>query len=432
VLNQGQQAAADGFFQFLFDNQKEMIISGPGGVGKTYLMGHLIDRIMPEYMDACKLMGLEPEYDEVNMTAMTNKAAEVLSLATKRPTSTIHSFLGLKPQPDFKTGEKKLVRTSNWRVRSRQVVFIDEAYMIDAPMLQYIREAFHKSKIVYVGDHCQLPPVQQNTSSIHGINVPFYELTEPMRNAGQPALIKLAQQLRTTVETGDFQPIEVIPGVVDWVDDQSMESLIQQHFHTQTFDARILAFSNKRVNEFNDHIRGVRGLPYAYTVGENLVSNSAIPDRKTPLTVEQDLTIIHQDASLDRVVGNFAGDTIYMKVVPTQLKTRLGTTLYFDIPEDREHFHNLIAFFKRNKMWPQMYQLQEGYPDLRPRDAATVHKAQGSTYETVFIDVGNISTCNIPSLVARMLYVAITRAKSRVILYGNLAGKYGGIYGTQS
>ena len=47
TLNKGQQAAADGFFDFLFSGDKEMIISGPGGTGKSYLLGYLIDEIMP-------------------------------------------------------------------------------------------------------------------------------------------------------------------------------------------------------------------------------------------------------------------------------------------------------------------------------------------------------------------------------------------------
>ena len=38
-LNAEQQAAADGFFAFLFNDEKEINLRGPGGVGKTYLMG---------------------------------------------------------------------------------------------------------------------------------------------------------------------------------------------------------------------------------------------------------------------------------------------------------------------------------------------------------------------------------------------------------
>ena len=34
-LNAEQQAVADGFFAFLFNDEKEINLRGPGGVGKT-------------------------------------------------------------------------------------------------------------------------------------------------------------------------------------------------------------------------------------------------------------------------------------------------------------------------------------------------------------------------------------------------------------
>src|SRR5690606_30589232 len=129
TLNDGQQAAADGFFQFLFSEGKELIISGPGGVGKTFLMGFLIDEIMPRYQKTCSMMGIKTEYDEVIMTATTNKAAEVLAQATGRPTSTIHSFLNLKVQDDYTSGKSLLTKTLNWRIHSNMIIFIDEASM---------------------------------------------------------------------------------------------------------------------------------------------------------------------------------------------------------------------------------------------------------------------------------------------------------------
>lgn len=73
------------------------------------------------------------------------------------------------------------------------------------------------------------------------------------------------------------------------------------------------------------------------------------------------------------------------------------------------------------------YSLKEQFPDLRPRDAATIHKAQGSTYNQVFIDLSDLSTCRNPDMAARLLYVAFSRAKERVVLYGKLAPKYGGL-----
>jgi exodeoxyribonuclease-5 len=73
-----------------------------------------------------------------------------------------------------------------------------------------------------------------------------------------------------------------------------------------------------------------------------------------------------------------------------------------------------------------MFEIQEAFADLRPTHAATAYKAQGSTYGTVFIDLHNIGKCNIPSTVARMLYVAITRASNQVVLFGELPAKYSG------
>ena len=214
-LNQGQRVAAEGFFSFLFGSDKELNISGPGGVGKTFLMGVLIDEIMPRYFDTCKLMGIEPEYDEVVMTATTNQAAEVLALSTGRPTETIHSLMNLTIKDDFKTGRSLLVKTRSWFVHERKIIFVDEGSMIDTPLRNIILEGTNNCKIVYVGDHCQLAPVMESLSPIYRNNLPFFELTEPMRNNKQAALMSVCNQLRNTVETGVFQPIQIVPGVID-------------------------------------------------------------------------------------------------------------------------------------------------------------------------------------------------------------------------
>ena len=130
TLNKGQQAAADGFFDFLFSGDKEMIISGPGGTGKSYLLGYLIDEIMPRYEKMCALLNQPVHFREIHMTATTNKAAEVLSQATGRPCSTIHSFLGLKVKDDFNTGTSSLSKTSNWKVHSNCIIFSMRVWMM--------------------------------------------------------------------------------------------------------------------------------------------------------------------------------------------------------------------------------------------------------------------------------------------------------------
>lgn len=425
TLNEGQAAAADKFFSFLLGPDPEFIISGPGGVGKTHLMSYLIDQVMPRYYGACKLLDVPIEFDEVEMTATTNKAAEVLAVATQRPTSTIHSFLGLKVKDDFKTGQSTLTETTSWRVRDRTILFIDEASMIDGQLLHYIRAGMHKCKVIYVGDHCQLAPVMEAISPVYRDEKPYVQLLQPMRNNNQPALMNVCAQLRQTVETGVFNPIQIVPGVIDHLDDDQMQAEIANHFMVQTLDTRILAYTNGRVMQYNDHIRDLRQLPAEYTVGEFLVNNSSIQMKARMLTVEEELTIVGQDKTIVEIP--IEGD-VTLKVRGYSLESRIGET--FDnvmIPCDRQHFDALLRHYKRIKSWHQYYALKNKYPDLRQRDAATVHKSQGSTYESVFIDLTNISTCHQPNAVARMLYVAFTRPRSRIFLYGNLSEKYGGL-----
>lgn len=423
-LNEGQQAAADGFFQFLFDKNNELIISGPGGVGKTFLMGHLIDQIMPRYQQTCHMMGIPSEYQDVVMTATTNKAAEVLSIATNRPTSTIHSFMNLTVKDNYSTGKSDLKKKNSWKIHKNTIIFVDEASMIDHKLLEEIREGTFKCKIVYVGDHCQLAPVMEPISPIYRYNLPFFELTEPMRNSNQPALMQLCQQLRNTVETGVFNPIRIQPGIIDLLNDEQMEAEIHSTFR-QEANARILAYTNQRVIAYNDHIREIRQFHATYILGEKLINNNAIVFRDGMLSVEEEVEI----TKLSEITEVIEIDhNAILLVRRAELQNKFGD-VYSDVmlPEDKNHFYELIKFYQKEKNWNRYYHLKNTYPDLRPREAATVHKAQGSTYDTAYVDLGNLSTCRNPIEAARLLYVAFTRARNRIVLYGELAEKYGGL-----
>lgn len=426
TLNSGQQAAADGFFKSLFDDQNnQLIISGPGGVGKTFLMGHLIDEIIPRYEDTCQMMGIKPEYDSVQMTATTNPAADVLGTATGRPTSTIHSFLHLKVKENYTTGESELVKNRDFEVHQRKIIFIDESSMIDRHLLAMLHEGTHKCKLIFVGDHCQLAPIMEPISPIYRLNLPFYDLTQPMRNAGQPALIQLCQQLRSTVETGVFSPIKLCPGVVEQLTNNEAEHLLETQFQDKTANYRVLAYKNDRVVEYNNFARTVRNLPTEYCTGEKLINNTAVKAGKGLLAIEEEIEILSQEPQTQIVDLGYKIELEIRKSII--LSKYQGVISNIGIPVDREHFAKVIKYFARTKNWERYYHVKGTYPDLRERDASTVHKAQGKSYDTIFIDLSDLSTCNQPNVVARMLYVAFTRARSRVYLIGKLADKYGGV-----
>ena len=186
----------------------------------------------------------------------------------------------------------------------------------------------------------------------------------------------------------------------------------------------MLAYTNKRVIEFNDYIRQKRQLPDSFQPGELLVNNTVIKlGRGRSLSVESEVEIrlnrgpsqveIERDTMLDVELLDFT--------------SHIGENFAnVPVPTDRNHFNALVSYYKRAKNWERYYYLKQNFPDLRPRDAATVHKSQGSTYDSVFVDLGNISTCHQADQAARMLYVAFSRARSHVYVYGDLAPKYGG------
>ena len=428
--NVKQQFAADKFFEFLLDpTAKEFTISGSAGVGKTFLMGYIIDKIMPRYSEMCKLLGIKEEYTTVMMTATTNKAADVLSQSTKRPTQTIHSFLNLKVTENFTTGKKNLEKTRNWCVHENMIIFTDECSMIDNDLDRVFQEGTHNCKIVYVGDKDQLAPVGLDTSPIYKRNIPIYELTEQMRNSGQPALMDVCQQLRETVQTGVFKPIQIVPGVIDHLNTDEMRTEVTNHFSQQTMDSRILCYTNRTVMEYNNGIRKLRQLPDEYQEGELLVNNSSIRIKSRMISVEEDVEIIKLGPiEKHQIPSRKTPEPVMLDVQLVDIHTALNGTFHgVPIPTDRAHYDELKRYFQKNKMWEERGYMTNTFPDLRPRDAATVHKSQGSTYQDVFIDLDDISTCNFKDQAARMLYVAFSRAKNRVFLYGNLADKYGGL-----
>lgn len=422
-LNQGQQAAADGFFDFLFDpNQKEMRISGPGGVGKTFLMGHLIDSIMEQYFQSCKLAGIEPEYWDVYMTATTNKAAEVLGLNTGRPASTVHSFLGLKVKEDYDTGKTKIEKTGAWRVNHGIILFVDEASMVDRSLLAAIREGTCKSKIVYVGDRRQLAPVHEPISQVYSDHMPSFDLTERMRNAGQPALQQICMQFEETVDTGIFKPIQLVPGVIDLLTDEQMEAELVSRFKDPNVDARILTYTNKKAIQYNQFIREVRGLPDQFTIGEKLINNTAIRLGKLQLSVEDEIEILHISPTTEMYEVD---PDVEIVIRRAEIQTKYGDRAHCMIVQDRQHYDDLVKWYGKRKNWNRYFHLKNNFPDLRQRDACTSYKAQGSTMETAYIDLGDFNVCKNPAQAARLMYVNVSRPTTRIAFYGELAPRFG-------
>jgi hypothetical protein len=97
------------------------------------------------------------------------------------------------------------------------------------------------------------------------------------------------------------------------------------------------------------------------------------------------------------------------------------------VPEDREYCSQLIKESFKEKNKNIYFNLVNSIADIRIPFATTIHKSQGSTFDEVLIDLDSFKYCKDPDLVNRLLYVAVSRAKNRVLFYGSLPEQFGRI-----
>ena len=68
----------------------------------------------------------------------------------------------------------------------------------------------------------------------------------------------------------------------------------------------------------------------------------------------------------------------------------------------------------RTKKWKLFFIIKETFIDVKYIYASTIHKLQGSTYDTVYIDLREIENMKDKDMMFRLLYVAITRASEHI------------------
>ena len=208
------------------NNSKDriFILKGYAGTGKTTLMRFLIQE-------------LEESHKDYRLLASTGRAAKVLANLSNRngSTSTIHSmvysFNGLSKEYDEKeepvvdkNGQLFLVfepSKLNETDVPETIYIIDEASMVSDVITKNVTQAkFGEgrllkelldyderpgSKFIFVGDPCQLPPIEEYYSpalmkdyfqQTFRMNAQEAQLTEIMRQKGTSGIIDASKQIR--------------------------------------------------------------------------------------------------------------------------------------------------------------------------------------------------------------------------------------------
>ena len=431
-LTDEQKNVIKTFMRFLVNpNERYMIIQGAAGTGKTTMIKAMLKSIQKQYKVLKTLLCEDPKKQDfqILLTATTNKAVAVLRELSRDPTvKTIHSTLGLTLNQNSYTGQEYLRKNQNFGPLQNTVLIMDEASMLDGDTFKFLEEALQKtSKAVLIGDVFQLAPVNQKMSHMQKLmhKVPTATMKTVMRHSGP--ILEAATAFREVVQTQVFQDI-LLSDKVLLVDGPTFKDEVEKAFKDNLFStnsAKVLAWSNNRVMEYNAHLRRIKGLSTSFQEGELVITNNPIIAKGQIIPVDSEVEITW-----------LGGDVTQYGVPGRQAEINTNIMLFLpDNPMDAKKLMQAIAKkanskamkdspWERKELWTQYFNIKNTWLDLRSPYASTVHKAQGSSYDQVFIDLYDIGRCNIPSDVARMLYVAISRARERVIMFGDLPAKY--------
>lgn len=285
--------------------------------------------------------------------------------------------------------------------RSYDLVVVDEASMVAYKDFLALMDFAGNTKVLFVGDHGQLPPVELDETLKHFglMNHPDVRLEEPMRFAQDSPIHKLATLARTGnghIDYGVYGPgVQKIknrpfPDLSQFSPDKTM--FITYHRNEPTYDQDV----QWNVAYLNEHIRGLHGftgqLPQ---VGEKVIA----------LRVKRRMQVPRGCLGyIKRIRHNYGGHREQHYAV-------------IDLPEYGQTYEGLIAAQQFNNI-----REVNGQHELDLWDFGycnTCHAAQGSEYESVVIfepskKIRYNPVMNYP----RWLYTAITRATRNLTIIG--------------
>ncbi|EGD46136.1 Exodeoxyribonuclease V [Ruminiclostridium papyrosolvens DSM 2782] len=160
------------------------VITGEAGTGKTTIVNAIINAVEKSTGEGTTFQLLAP----------TGKAAERLRLATGKNAATIHSFL---VQRGWMNDNFTFKREGGVADETKKTIIIDECSMLDTVILGTLFKSINFNcvqRIIFVGDHNQLPPI--------GTGKPFAEIIDYLKKYYPDYIGILTPNIRLIEEGG--------------------------------------------------------------------------------------------------------------------------------------------------------------------------------------------------------------------------------------
>lgn len=416
-----QQTAIASLLAFISDpdpSSNFFVLSGFAGTGKTFCMREVLRRTG----------GSRARFA---FTAPTNKAAKELRRITGSA-STIYSLLGLRID---KSGElKELVSGEKPDLSDTDVIFIDEGGMVNKNLMEILR--FHTTelggslKVVFMGDAAQLPPVGEDVSPVWKLDAGVDNratLSKVMRHDNQ--ILQCVTHIREQV--GSLQSSLKLASNNDGT--EGVWKLTKSTFKMKLYEAateglfadggkmKAIAWRNVRTAEYNDLIRngifGAAAMPGFYLPGDRVIA--AGPCRMgedTILATDEEAVVLEVREAAHPAESKYK--ILELKcVTEDQRFIRLWTLHPASAMEFQNDCESLASRARVNgKLWRNFWNLKDLFHEVKYAYAITAHRSQGSTYETVFVDSGDILLNRNRKEALQCLYVATSRPTTRLYI----------------
>ena len=423
-LTTAQQKALDRLKSFVKSNQSFFCLSGYAGSGKSFLICHLMEWLANKGFDFVA-------------AAPTNKAAKNLkqvadSVGITIDVKTVAQLLGQQPEINEETGIEEFTTNRDAQFDDYEIVIIDEFSMINRSNFEAIVEAIGMTidtKAIFVGDSAQLPPVKEDmpivaTSEYIDSTV---NLDEVVRYEGEIAVvaekIRTQDKYRKTIypfqstkdETIICQPRK------EWLE-TVVEYFQSDNYKANPDYARLLVWKNKTAMSANRYVRSRlwgKDAP-SYVPGDRLIAKKPLfrprPGQKgknkwgVVINNSEECTVTQAPT-----VKQLTFDKESYACLSLPVKTDNGTPILLSVlTEESEQFRSeKIKYYVEKKQWNRYFDLTRMFDDVTYSYGLTVHKAQGSSIDYVFLDCEDMRYC--PDL-QRMLYTALTRTKIRAFI----------------
>ena len=362
--------------------KKFLIITGGPGTGKTTIMKGIVElyRLMNKY-------SYETLKEKIALLAPTGRAAKRMSEATLMPAATIHRFLKWSK-------DNNRFQVNEYNKSKVEFVLIDEASMIDTYLMASLLKGISSNcKIVIVGDDHQLPSVGPGDllhDLIDSNKLEVVELKELYRQGKDSNIINLAYDIRKSDISRDIFNVDDDLTFIECRDDEVINNIcdISNTYSDISYKKfQILAPMYKGLNGIDEINRRVRDI---FNPKSSVKKEYKIGD---VLFREEDKVI---------QLTNMPDDNVYNG--DTGLIYRINSSQKKEIQIDFDS--NIVKYTPAN------------FNNFRQAYAISIHKAQGSEFDVVVIPI--VKGYN-KMLYQKLIYTAVTRAREKIYLIGDIS-----------